>query len=129
MRRVQNKLRVLYEWSSCLIYARSCWFLAFVRYERQKMSALIDIVLTISRNQDGADILYTRTQFISYRHAYKYLCKRFVLESLDQKTLLRSQRSHPEHACLNPILGEPSRRLSLRFLFSSPLCSSGPSLH
>ena len=36
------------------------------------------------------------------------LGKKNVLEPpLDYKALLRSQRSHPEHACLNPLLGEP----------------------
>ena len=62
----------------------------------------------------------------SSRHTYKYFGKQFVLESLDYKALFRSQRSHPEHACLNPPLGEPSRRLSLRSLLSSPSpCSTG----
>ena len=37
------------------------------------------------------------------------------------KDLLRLQRSHSEHACLNPPLGEPFRRLSLRSLLCSLL--------
>ena len=44
--------------------------------------------------------------------------------------LLRSQRSHSEHACLHPPTREPCRWLSFRSLLSSPpSCSSGPPLH
>ena len=53
-----------------------------------------------------------------YRHTSKHLGKRLVLESLDCKAPLRSQRPHSEDAFLNPPLKEPSRRLSLRSLLS-----------